>query len=410
MAGVQAAPAVAAPLRLLFTTQPGHGHFFPMLPLAHAARAAGHDVAFATSPTFCRHIERAGFTCLPAGVDWLEADIGNTFPDVTTTAAMSVRQETAWWLNNVWADDLPARITRDVVGLARSWCPDVVVHEQWELGGALGAELSGLPYAMHAQGRLMSASRWKELAGAALGRLRHRVGLPPDPDLGWVHRYCYFDTIPPSLQVPHDLAVAHRYRPAVRRQPSAEDAVPSWMGDIGRRPTVYASMGTVFNQVPHVFAAILTGLADEPVDVILVVGESQDPASLEAPPENVHVERFVAQATVLPYCDVVITHAGYNTVSEALSQGLPLLTIPLRVDQPINAERCVQLGVARRLLPGEVTPEAVRHSVRALLTDPRYKAGAERIRNEIEAMPPVERAVARLEQLATVATPSPQVV
>ena len=398
-------------MRLLFTTQPGHGHFFPMLPLAHAARAAGHEVAFATSSRFCRHVRAAGFECLPAGADWLEAEIHETFPDVATTAAMGVREETAWWLNNVWAGHLPAEMAQDVVSLARSWHPDVVVHEQWELGGALGAELSGLPYAMHAQGLLMSASRWKTLAGASLGRLRQRLGLTPDPDLRWVHRHCYFDTIPPSFQVPHDLEVAHRYRPVARRPPSAQDAVPSWMGDLGPLPTVYASMGTVFNQVPHVFEAILSGLADEPVNLILVVGESQDPASLAAGPGNVHVERFVAQATVLPYCDVVITHAGYNTVSEALGQGLPLLTIPLRVDQPINAERCVQLGVGLRLVPAQVSPESVRHSVRELLGDPGYRTNAERIRDEIEAMPPIEGAVERLEQLANLTTtPSPQVV
>ncbi len=395
-------------MRLLFTNQPGHGHFFPLLPLAHAARAAGHEVAFATSASFCRHVEMAGFPCLPAGHDWLEANIATTFPGVSATAAMGVREETAWWLNNVWAGDLPARMAADVVGLARRWRPNVVVHEQWELGGALGAELSGLPYAMHAQGLLMSAARWKSLAGTSLAHLRQKVGLAPDPELQWIHRHCYFDTIPPSFQVPHRLAVAHRYRPAARRRPSAEDRVPAWMGALGPRPVVYASMGTVFNQVPHLFDAILSGLADEPVDVILVVGESQDLASLGPLPSNAHVERFVAQATVLPYCDVVITHAGYNTVSEALAQGLPVLSIPLRVDQPINAERCVQLGVGLRLLPAQATPDAVRQCVRELLADPRFRANAERVRDEIEAMPPVETAVERLGELAAVSVSSPQ--
>lgn len=397
-------------MRLLFTTQPGHGHFFPMLALAHAARAAGHEVAFATSASFCRHVEMAGFPCLPAGHDWLEANIANTFPGVSATAAMGVREETAWWLNNVWAGDLPARMAVDVAGLARSWRPDVVVHEQWELGGALGAELSGLPYAMHAQGLLMSAQRWKALAGNSLTHLRQKVGLAPDPELQWIHRHCYFDTVPPSFQVPHRLAVTHRYRPAARRRPSAEDRVPAWMVKLGPRPVVYASMGTVFNQVPHLFEAILSGLTDEPVDVILVVGESQDLASLGPPPENAHVERFVAQATVLPYCDAVITHAGYNTVGEALAQGLPVLCIPLRVDQPINAERCVRLGVGLRLLPAQATPEAVRHCVRELLADPRYRANAERVRDEIESMPPVETAVERLRELLAVAASRPQVV
>lgn len=397
-------------MRFLFTTQPGHGHFFPMVPLAQAAEGAGHEVAFATSPSFCPHVERAGLTGVPAGVDWIEAEIEKTFPEVSATATMTVREETAWWLDNVWGGTVPRAMARDVAGLIRTWRPQAIVHEQWELGGPLAAELCGLPYAMHAQGLLMSRSRWKALAGASLARLREDVGLPPDPELRWIHRYCYFDTIPPSFQVPHDLDVAHRFRPVARRPPSSADAAPPWMGQLGRRPTIYASMGTVFNQVPHVFEAIVAGLADEPVDLVLVVGNSHELIPLKDQPENVHVERFVAQATVLPFCDAVITHAGYNTVSEALGEGLPLLTIPLRVDQPINAERCVQLGVGVRLLPEEVTPQAVRQSVRELLTNPRYRSNAERLRDEIEAMPPIEGAVERLEELAALSSARSPVV
>lgn len=35
-------------MRILFTSFPAYGHVNPMLPLAHQARLAGHDVAFAT--------------------------------------------------------------------------------------------------------------------------------------------------------------------------------------------------------------------------------------------------------------------------------------------------------------------------------------------------------------------------
>jgi len=37
-----------APIRMLFTSRPLAGHFEPLVPLAFAARAAGHAVAFAT--------------------------------------------------------------------------------------------------------------------------------------------------------------------------------------------------------------------------------------------------------------------------------------------------------------------------------------------------------------------------
>ena len=60
-------------MRFLFTTIPGSGHFHPLVPTARALRRRGHDVAFATSPTFAPAIEAAGFEAHPAGPAWLES-------------------------------------------------------------------------------------------------------------------------------------------------------------------------------------------------------------------------------------------------------------------------------------------------------------------------------------------------
>ena len=386
-------------MRFLFTTQPGHGHFSPLVSLARAAGRAGHEVTFATSTSFGPTVEKAGFASLPAGLDWLEADIERSFPEITATTGMTVRQQVSWWLNNVWGDGVPRAMADDLLGIIRRWGPDVVVHEQWELGAPLAAELLGVPYAMQAQGLLMPAARWKTLAGATLAQLRESVGLPADPELSWLHRHCYLDSIPPSFQIPYDLPVAYRYRP-VSPDRRAELS-PTGVGEVPGRPTVYASMGTVFNRVGHVFEAILRGLRDEPVNLILVVGDSVDPAPFGPQPDHVRVERFVPQTAVLARCDAVITHGGYNTVGEALAEGLPMLTIPLGVDQPINAERCLALGVGLRLLPEEVTAGAVRAAVRQLLDDPGYRSNAQRIRREIESMPAIEGAVEQLEKLAS---------
>jgi UDP:flavonoid glycosyltransferase YjiC (YdhE family) len=46
----------------------------------------------------------------------------------------------------------------------------------------------------------------------------------------------------------------------------------------------------------------------------------------------------VPQTLLLPYCDLVVTHGGFNTVQSALSQGLPMIIVPLSADQPFNAE------------------------------------------------------------------------
>lgn len=391
-------------MKLLFTTQPGYGHFYPLVPLAEAARRGGHTVAFATSASFASAVEDAGFSSFAAGLDWTESEVERAFPEIASLTTVSGPQEVAWWLNEVWGAAAPRAMTPDLVSIVSSWEPDLLVHEQWELGGALAGELTGLPYAMHSQGLLMPPSLWQKVAGSALVELRRGLGLGPDRSLRWMHRHCYLDDVPPSLQVPHDLELVQRYRSAARH--TAQQQLPAWVDELPARPTVYASLGTVFNAMPHVFESVLDALAEEPVNLVLVVGPSQDPASFGSRPEGVHVERFLPQTAMLAHCDVVITHAGYNTVAEALREGLPMLAIPLRVDQPINAERCMAEGLALVLLPEEAHPAAIRACLRELLENPRYRANAKRIQAEMEAMPPIEVAVERLEQLGGQGSPN----
>src|SRR6266568_2098426 len=118
-------------------------------------------------------------------------------------------------------------------------------------------------------------------------------------------------------------------------------------------------------------------------------------------PENVHIERYVPQSLLLPYCDLVITHAGFSTVTAALSCGLPMVAIPIDADQPLNAQRCAALGVAEVIQYGQRTPETIRESVRTVLSNPSYRSNAEQIRREMSVLPGPEHAPALLQRLAT---------
>jgi UDP:flavonoid glycosyltransferase YjiC (YdhE family) len=102
---------------------------------------------------------------------------------------------------------------------------------------------------------------------------------------------------------------------------------------------------------------------------------------------------------LLPFCDAVVNQGG-TAILPILAHGLPLLVLPQGANQFHNAEACVAAGVGRRLLPEEVTPEAVRRDVRALLDDPSLRDGARRVQGELAAMPGPAWGVALLEQLA----------
>jgi UDP:flavonoid glycosyltransferase YjiC (YdhE family) len=82
-----------------------------------------------------------------------------------------------------------------------------------------------------------------------------------------------------------------------------------------------------------------------------------------------------------------------------------MVVLPVNADQPRNARRCAELGVARVVGANECTAEAVRAATRVVLRDPSYRANAEQVRGEISAMPGLELAVDLLERLARDKTP-----
>jgi UDP:flavonoid glycosyltransferase YjiC (YdhE family) len=100
---------------------------------------------------------------------------------------------------------------------------------------------------------------------------------------------------------------------------------------------------------------LLAELTGEDIEVVVTVGELNDPAALGVQPANVHVERWFQLAALLPHCDAVVCHAGSGTTLAALAAGLPLVLVPQGADQFTNADACQRAGVARVLLPGAVT-------------------------------------------------------
>ena len=144
---------------------------------------------------------------------------------------------------------------------------------------------------------------------------------------------------------------------------------------------------------------VLTGLQELPVEVVATVGAEIDPAELGPLPPHVRVERFLPQSEILARCSAVVSHGGSGSVLGALAHGLPQVLIPMGADQPLNAARCEQLGVARVLDPVAATPNDVREAVTAVLHEPAYRNSARRLRQEFAALPGPEWAVELLERL-----------
>jgi len=146
----------------------------------------------------------------------------------------------------------------------------------------------------------------------------------------------------------------------------------------GRR-LVYASLGTLQNGSEYVFRAIAQACSELPVQLVLSLGGGLEPERLGALAGNPIVVPFAPQLELLKRTDAVITHAGINTVLESLSEGVPLVAIPLGNDQPGVAARVKARGAGVVVPRRKLSVGRLRRAVRLVLNDPRYRARAQEL-------------------------------
>lgn len=280
--------------------------------------------------------------------------------------------------------------------VADDYRPDLIVHAEVDVAAPLLAAERGLPSVTYGFAQPLDPSMLAALA-ERVAPLWRSAGLNPDPYAG-IYRDRYLDPCPASLQGERGpaAAVAEPIRPEIPGDLAA--SLPDWAAALGGRPVVYLSLGTVplFNQ-PGKFETLLADLVHEDLDVVVTVSELNDPAALGPQPANVHVERWLPLASLLPCCDVVVCHAGSGTTLAALTAGLPLVLVPQGADQHTNADACQRAGVARVLYRDAVTSTAVRDAVMAIVEpESPEQSTARRIAAEIAAMPAAIEIVQRL--------------
>jgi UDP:flavonoid glycosyltransferase YjiC (YdhE family) len=390
-------------MQILFTTNPMLGHFLPLVPLAHALQSVGHTVAFAApaiAPTrqpFEPDVNAAGFQLLSVGAtDYLETDAG--WGEVRQFAATrpDPRELHRFGLTRLFPEIAPRAILADLVEVCERWRPDLIVSDNLEYAGRVAAESHAIPHATIAVDTSVQYAGRHSIV-PQMDRLRASVGLAPDPHGEMQFRYLHLVNEPPELLPDVELPPT-----AVRMQRSIGDGdtLPDWVASLPRRPTVYATAGTFVSRFPGVLERLLEAMVSEPVNLILTVGYDRDPGSFGLQPPGVHIDRYIPQSRLMPYCEAVLAHGGTGTVYTALEFGLPVVNVPIGADQFVTSERCANVGAGLVIGPEERSPEAIRAGVREVLSSGAYRDKARHIRQAIHALPSPADVVPLLERLA----------
>lgn len=381
-------------MRVLFSSTWGHGHVFPMIPLARALVDAGHQVLWATNEPAVPLVAAAGLPAVAAGLD-TDGVVGVEARLVAEVADVPPAQRAAHAYPAMFGAWATPPMVADLLPLARDFRPHLMVHEQGELGSALVAAVLGVPSVTHAFGGAVPAA-FVAAAGERLADLWAEHDRPLPPYAG-SYLTAYIDICPPSVQTQSLDHIPVR----LPLRPVAHAAAPTRALDepAGDSPLVYVTLGTVRAHTAALAVAV-AGLADLDVRAVVAIGPAGDPTALGVQPPHITVASWVDQAALLPRCAVVVSHTGSGTFLGALANGVPQLCLPQAADQFRNAGAAERGGLGLVLAPGEVTALTVADAVRRLIADAGFRTAAAGVAAEIAAMPAPDQVVPQLELLA----------
>ena len=201
-------------------------------------------------------------------------------------------------------------------------------------------------------------------------------GAPPLPDLEFVHTsehanlYVYPEVVDYVDRRPLD-GTWHRLDSSVRTTDATVE-LPSWLTD---RPEasalVYLSLGSLGSADVDLMRRLVSVLAQTPHRYI--VSKGPQAADYELAP-NMWGAEFLPQTTLLPLVDLVITHGGNNTTTEAFHHGKPMVVLPLFWDQYDNAQRVHETGFGVRLATYTFEDHELTGAVDRLLADTDLRA------------------------------------
>jgi UDP:flavonoid glycosyltransferase YjiC (YdhE family) len=373
-------------MRVLFLSTPLVSHVYPMVPLAWALRAAGHEVLIGTTGP-ALSVASSGLNVIdfdPRGACPSLAQINATRPDIVAARATHV------------ADGLPLLIeaTRQyadqMIAVSERWRPDLIVHSQLQGGGLLAAAKLGIPAVEHGSSLLRTGDFYERLAEliSATFTAHGLTGLPACR--------AALDVAPPSMATEQPGAWRMRYIPfnGGGWLPGEFFAQPS-------RPRIAVTIGT--NIMAPNMARLLsrTIAAARGVDaefVILLSGIDDATCHSGEMPTNARIVRdWLPLRPLLETCHTIVHHGGAGSILAALDAGVTQLIVPSGAPNFLQSDAVRERGVGVTLDVEEVDAA----TVESVLTDEKLRTAAAEVREEMAQLPPPYAVVPQLGDLAT---------
>ncbi|MCQ4306949.1 glycosyltransferase [Pseudomonas stutzeri] len=347
-----------------------------------------------------------------------------------------------WGIRRVIADMAAATemFCQDAPAVLRAIGAEAIIADQMEAAGGLVAEHLGLPFVSVAcalpvnrealvplpvmpwryrptpwgeQLNLHSSrvyDRAMHVHAEVISRYAAQFGLSPrqrldeclSPLLQLSQTVTGFDF--PRTALPEQFHAVGPLRLALAAEPALEIPIASG------RPFVFASLGTLQGDRFGLFQRIAEACRELDAQLLIAhcgrLHAQQESRLLNAGAS--WVTDFAPQRAVLARADALITHAGLNTVLDALEAGVPSLALPIAFDQPGAAARVVHAGVGLKLDPRLASRRRIVQALKQLLREPRFAQRARNLGDEVRAAGGAPRAAQLMEDVLGIESPVPR--
>lgn len=400
----------------------GTGHLNPLIALSRELVARGHRVTFFHYAELEMRIRPHGLEFFPiaAPKHSLREDTQKDHPQKPSSAIAILRYRVRR-TTNVMESFL--RETPDALVQAGV---DAIIIDELALAGPTVAEMLHLPYFVistsvphnfgwsaprsiapsksiftRIQNALLEISvlRMRGPIRRRLDSFRRQAGLGPIRKIKHVFpELAHITQLPQCLDFPRSKlpATFHYAGPFVHEAARLPAEFP-W-SQLDGRPIIYASLGTTLKGGSTVFHSIAKACDGLGVQLVISLGGRRDPEMFRDMPGDPLIVRYAPQLDLLKKSEIVITHAGSNTVLETLLQGKPMIAIPKTFDQPAIAARLAWLGAAIVLRPDKLSVWDIRSALLTLLNEPSYRNSAGELQARIRSAHGLERAADLIEQ------------
>lgn len=373
-------------MKVLVIGPPLYGLLYPVLSLAQAFRAAGHEVVVASAGDFTDKVSRAGLVAFDAA------------PDLDPEAEYRIREDQR---KNAGVGTKPlgfsffsTNMTDRLVDFTAAWHPDLIVYPPLGVVGRLLGTKFGIPTVMQTVG-FAHQRHHIDAVTRAMSETLARHGLDAETlatDLRWL------DVAPASMSLldhPAERTLPMRYVP-YNGGAVIEDW---WRRELPgtTRPRVLVSLGTLKPMVDglDLISWVTHRAAELDAEFVLQLGRNARadlPAKL---PDNVRLVDWIPLGGLVAGSDVFIHHGGAGNTFTALDAGVPQIVFGQGADRPRNAQVVAERGCG--VVPGDTDLGA--DLIESVLHDPQLRHTAAQVRDELHAMPDPTRVVAELTAL-----------